>query len=225
MAPATSLNSDDYYKNEPITPLYLVDSEQDGRVLAGYVVFNYQGEDLNLTGVDVEINKSLIHNTNYSPIISEIINSDEQIVLIGDSLFGAYLEQESIDAASRANNVLADLLMGMTHRQVLNCGFGGCSMAHRHQNPNYDNDYDAFSFFDVMKTLVTQDYSDMENVKPVIYKQYKKQISYLKNIDFTKKVTFLLAIWVMMLPLILTPRLETCGIMESLKKIGTLVLI
>ena len=153
----------------------------------------YTGEDLDLRSISYSTDNNLLENGLYSPIIYETQNSDEQIVLIGDSLFGNNLHQESRDIETHGNNVLADILMGITHKQVLNCGFGGCSMAHRHQNPSYDADYDKFSFYDVMNTLITQNFSPMESVTTSIYNQYKKQISFLKKVDFTKKVTILIS--------------------------------
>lgn len=189
IASATFLNSNDYYKYNPITPLYL--AIKDSREIIGYIMFNYNGQGINTMG-SVLLNNSEVKNADNSPTIFKTINSEEQIVLIGDSLFGFNLDQESLDKESNANNVLADLLMGLTHKMVLNCGFGGCSMAHRKQS-RLDIYYDRFSFSDIMLALSNKNFDLQEEANIKLNGIFYKQLSFIKHVDFSKKVTFLVS--------------------------------
>lgn len=145
----------------------LIDS--DGNIIA-YYVLHYTGTDY-FGGGNRTPDLTLTSNIDNSPKIKELLSREENLVLIGDSLFG-YQDQ----------NLLESKLNSISKKHVFNCGFGGCTMALRNSN------YDAFSFVGIADAIATGTFTDQDaNVGLVPI--YKRRLTTLKDIDWSKPTT------------------------------------
>lgn len=164
----------DYYDKEAITPLY----KYQGHEIVGWIMLKRLNEDVNLTSTQ-EVNLNLVGDIKNSPTIGAMLNSDEQIILTGDSLQG-----------KPAENSLPDLLRGITKKQVWNISCGGCMMAWRSDNGK--NFYDVFSFSTLMNAIATNDFSEqLAAISGTQPEDYSVQVANMLKIDNSKKTTII----------------------------------
>lgn len=166
--------TEDYYKNNAITPLY----DYNTKDLIGWVMLNYLGEDFNQSSSSGRpFNAQIVEDINNSPTIKAMLVSDEQIILTGDSLQGQPQE-----------NSLPDILRGLTGKQVWNISCGGCRMAWRTEDGS--NYYDKFTFSNLMEAIAKNDFSEqLEAISGEMPTDYKVQYANMKMIDLSKKTT------------------------------------
>ena len=162
----------DYYKIGAITPIIEVSTLKT----VGWVIFNHS-VDYASSGTSFAIFPNAIKNIDNSPTIKSMLDSDEQIVLLGDSIIG-----------QPAQNVLPFALSGLTKKRVFQLGFGGCTMAWRSAQGG-GTDYDWFSFVSIADAIASGDYSLQENATGTV--DYRFQIDQMKSIDWTKKITII----------------------------------
>lgn len=149
-------------------------TDVNNRKVVGYYIIHYNGTDYNIdSGSWTFSNK--VSSLNENPRIKEYLNRDENIVLIGDSLFGY-----------QNLNILESLLMNNTNKKVYNCGFGGCRMSWRTSDGS--NAYDAFSFVSIIDAITSNDYTDqIANIN--LNNAYPYRLTSLESIDWTKPTT------------------------------------
>lgn len=161
---------------QDVAPTYYSDKLQrfvdttTGEIVAYYI--------LHYTGTNYAIDSSSLSFTKYAksldtnPIIKEYLSRDENLVLIGDSIFGYH-----------NLNVLESFLSTMSNKKVYNCGFGGCTMAFR--TPDGSGVYDNFSFVSLADAIIENNYSSqIENMN--VNQGYPYAIANLKDIDWSK---------------------------------------
>lgn len=161
---------------QDVSPAYYSDKLQrfvdttTGEIVAYYI--------LHYTGTNYAIDSSSLSFTKYAksldtnPIIKEYLSRDENLVLIGDSIFGYY-----------NLNVLESFLSTMSSKKVYNCGFSGCTMAFR--TPDGSGVYDNFSFVSLADAISENNYSSqIENMN--VNQGYPYAIANLKDIDWSK---------------------------------------
>jgi hypothetical protein len=164
-----------------VAPAYYSDMVQSfvdvrtGNIVA-YYVLHYKGTDY-----DIDSNSwsftSAVTDVNNSPKIKEYLNREENIVLIGDSIFGFY-----------ALNVLEPLLRTITNKKIYNCGFGGCRMSWKEADGS-DN-YDVYSFVSVIDSIIANDYSQ-QIANMSLDNAYPLRVASLRSIDWSKPTTLL----------------------------------
>jgi hypothetical protein len=144
-----------------------------GKIVAYYI--------LHYTGTDYSTDSSSLTFTDYatsldySPILKEYMNREENLVLIGDSIFGYY-----------NLNVLEANIASMSKKKVYNCGFGGCKMAWR--TADGSNQYDPFSFVSVIDAICAGSYSAQRS-NMGLNQGYSYAVANLEAIDWTKPTT------------------------------------
>lgn len=151
----------------------LVDLETKKTI--AYYVLHYTGTDYYYNKTSGQVVNDNAKSLEYNPIINEYLNRKENIVLIGDSLFGFYY-----------HNILESYLGSISNKKVYNCGFGGCTMTW--QTNDGSNNYDKLSFVTVADAIASGDFSalipslSLDNAYPLRYTS-------LTEIDFTKPTT------------------------------------
>lgn len=144
--------------------------------LVGYYIIHYIGEDYGFDSNSLAFTNN-VSDLDKSPTIKEYLNREENLVLIGDSIFGFYY-----------NNILAPLLTKLTDKQVFNCGFGGCRMSW--STPDGSDDYDVYTFPSIVDAIISDDYSS-QAAHINLNSAYAFRYSDLSNIDWTKPTTIL----------------------------------
>ena len=124
----------------------------------GWYVLHYTGTDYESAIGTFAPNEAFTSNISLCPIIRDYLNRKENLVLIGDSIFGYQNE-----------NMLAQMLRKRSDKQVFNCGFGGCAMTTR------GNNYDPLSFARIADSIASGDFSiqaaaiTLQNIYPYRY--------------------------------------------------------
>lgn len=163
--------TEEYYKAGSITPIYSYNEKE----IIGWVIFNYLGSDFVVSGRVRLFNLEVVENIENSPNIANMLNSNKQIILTGDSLQGQPQE-----------NSLPDILRGLTGMQVWNISCGGCRMAWRTEDGS--NYYDKFSFSDLMDSLSKNDFSEQLNAFSVeMPTDFRYQYANMININNDKE--------------------------------------
>lgn len=167
---------------ENVSPQYYSDKIQrfvdptTGAIVA-YYVLHYDGTNYALDSNSLTLASSATSlEDNY--LISEYLNREENLVLIGDSIFGY-----------QSKNVLEAVLATMSDKQVFNCAFGGCQMAWR--TADGSNAYDPFSFVSVADAIVADDFSSQLSGME-LNQGYPYRVASLRSIDWTKPTTILI---------------------------------
>ena len=160
-----------FYDAKPILPIVFNNTIYGWCVLKQSIVVG--------SGLSVGLNYSVVENVNNSPTIKSMLNSKQQIVLIGDSIFG------------QPHTLLTPaIIMGLTGKRVYNCGFGGCCMAVRTSPAEL---YDFFTLPYLADAVTTQDFSNQEGAMSDEYigGHFRFQLNELKSIDWTKETTII----------------------------------
>lgn len=104
---------------------------------------------------------------------------NKTIVNFGDSIFGLYLKPDDI----------SERIAQITGANVVNCGFGGTSMA-----THYNEYYKPYTFHELVDAIVSNDYSkqdeelqdyDTSNMKDVFH-MYEVRMNNLKSLNFNE---------------------------------------
>ena len=144
----------------------------------GWIIINNNVNYAN-SGIYYEYDNSIISDINNSPIIKRIVESEEQIVLVGDSLIGI----------ANQDNILESFLMSRTNKMVYNIGFGGCRMAWLTSDGS--NNYDKFTAISLSDSLISKSYVAQIAANEALSNahNYKVRIADLKEIDLLKPTT------------------------------------
>jgi len=142
--------------------------------IVAYYVLHYTGTDYAITSNSWTATDAAADVDN-SPMIKEYLNRKENIVLIGDSIFGFYY-----------NNILEALLNNSTDKKVFNCGFGGCRMSWIKSDGS--NDYDKFSFVSIIDSIVAGNFTPQKN-NIGLNSAYPYRYASLASVDWTKPTT------------------------------------
>lgn len=141
----------------------------------GYYVLHYTGEDYDEdANVNFTPNTQYTSSLDYNPIIKEYLNREENLVLMGDSIFG-YADQ----------NQLAPILSKISKKRVFNCGFGGCTMA---KMPNAQA-YDPYTFAGISESIVSGDFSTQQAAISLQAAAYPYRYADLVSVDWSKPTT------------------------------------
>lgn len=144
-----------------------------GEIVA-YYILHYKGSNYAVSSVSWTFTDNAT-DLDKSPVIKEYLNRKENLVFIGDSIFGFYY-----------HNILEALVGSLSDKKVYNCGFGGCRMSWT--NPDGSDDYDAYTFVSIVDSIVSGDYSSqLAHINLNIAFPYR--YAALKNIDWTKPTT------------------------------------
>ena len=146
--------------------------------IIGYIVIHYPGSDYAVSYAGVTVTK-YGQSLDYNPVIKEYLSREENLVLIGDSLFGY-----------GNDNILKMMLMAESKKKIFNCGFGGCRMSWR--TADGSNAADPFTFVSVADAIVSGDYS-AQLLHVYDENAWKWRLSDLMNIDWSKKTTVFVA--------------------------------
>ena len=140
----------------------------------GYYVLHYTGEDYETTAQSYAPVYANTSSLDANPIIKEYLNREENLVLIGDSIFGFGTE-----------NQLAPILRRITDKKVYNCAFGGCTMAERTGVPA---NYNVFSFVGIADAIYNGSFS-AQQAKIGLDNAYPYRYADLASVDWTKPTT------------------------------------
>ena len=169
-----AINNTDTDIFDKVLTLYATDTPE----IVGYCILEYyNNEDFvqdSSTGATFTEN---VKDLSKSPRIKKILESDEQIVLIGASGFGF----------RDASNVLREFLMAESGKLVYNCGFGGCRMSWR--TPGGTNNYDKFSGIEVADAINIGNFSNMLAANTALDGYFDKRLAEFMVIDWTKPTT------------------------------------
>ena len=160
-----------FYDAKPILPIVFNNTIYGWCILKQSIVY--------VSGLNARLNYSVVENVDNSPTIKSMLNSKQQIVLIGDSIFG------------QPHTLLTPaIIMGLTGKRVYNCGFGGCCMAVRTSPAEL---YDFFTLPYLADAVTTQDFSNQEGAMSDEYigGHFRFQLNELKSIDWTKETTII----------------------------------
>lgn len=154
-------------------------ADRTNGVMLGYFILNYTGTDYTKGGtLAVDVSKAT--DINNSPRIKKYLERQKNIVLCGDSLFGA-----------QSQNLLTSLLIGNVDKKVANGGFAGCRMAWRVADGT--NAYDPLSFVSVADAIVSGDWSaQVAAANSIPAKYYNERVAELQDVDWTKPTTLLI---------------------------------
>ena len=144
-----------------------------GKIVA-YYILHYKGSDYAESSVSWTFTDN-VSDLDKSPIIKEYLNRKENLVFIGDSIFGFYYR-----------NILEALVGSLSDKQVFNCGFGGCRMSWT--QPDGSDDYDAYTFVSIVDAIVADDYSN-QLAHIGLNSAFPYRYAALTNIDWTKPTT------------------------------------
>lgn len=153
----------------------------DGNSVVGYFVCHLSGDGYsmsNTTGRALNVDK--ITDINNSPRIKEYLSRNENLVLLGDSLFGY-----------KPQNILKFYLKDKTGKKVFNVGFPGCRASLRSNSTGNEN-WNALSLVGVVDSIVSNDFSKMENAIDNLsrgYSYFKERVADLKLVDFSQPTT------------------------------------
>lgn len=152
----------------------------DGTDVLGYYILHLTdvGYSVN-TSVGFDLNSDKVRDLENSPRIKKYLESGENIVLLGDSMFGYNIQ-----------NNLAQELAVKTSKSIYNAGFPGCRAAWRTEDGT--SNWDCMSLVNVADAIVSGDYSAIEtaiNSLNSSYSYFKKRLASLKSCDFTKPTT------------------------------------
>lgn len=144
----------------------------------GWVIINNHVNYIN-SGINFEYDNSIISDINKSPTIKKLIENEDQVIMIGDSLIGI----------ANQDNVLESFLMSKINKRVYNVGFGGCRMAWL--TPDGSNNYDKFTAVSLSDSLISKNYTAQINANEALNNahNYKIRIADLQEIDLTKPTT------------------------------------
>lgn len=135
----------------------------------GYYVLHYKGTDYDVDDKTPTAEASSLDN-NF--IISEYLSREENIVLIGDSVFGYETENE-----------LAATLRKISSKKVFNCGFGGCTMAKTGTTA-----YNPLTFAGISESIAAGDFSSQRGAI-TLNNTYPYRYADLASVDWTKPTT------------------------------------
>lgn len=159
-----------------ISPFYV-----NGEIIGYFKIENVDG-GYDITSSGKKINVDEIIDVNNSPNIKKYLSREENIVLLGDSLFGY-----------RTGNYLLEYLIKKTDKFIANAGFPGCRAAWRTSDGS--SDWDKMTLVNIVDAIVNGDYtpqlSAIENLSDN-YQYFKDRVASLKTIDFTKPTTVII---------------------------------
>lgn len=167
----------DYYKSGAITPLLDYRTHE----IIGYVKLKYNGTDYEKDYDNAVINSELVEDINNSPSIKQSLESDEQILLLGDSLLGQPWD-----------NAMADMLRGYTGKKVVNIACSGCCMAWRSEGGS--DYYDKFTFVSLVDAMCSGDFTLQDEAianRTSSQIDYSYQVLKAKTIDLSKPTTII----------------------------------
>lgn len=148
----------------------------------GYYILHYTGSSYSKSSSDgYELNIDNIIDIEKNPRIKKYLNRKENLVLLGDSLFG-----------KGEYNILAAILRDITDLKVYNAGFGGCMMAWR--TADGSSDYDAMSFIGVADSIASLNFGNVVAAalsKGTSANPYQRRVAELKEVDWTQPTTIL----------------------------------
>ena len=144
--------------------------------IIGYCILEYYGNQ------DFVADSFIVFDVNVkdlekSPKIKAMLKSEEQVVLIGDSLFGH----------DSSCNVLKDFLIKESGVRAYNMGFGGCRMSWRTNDDS--NNYDKFTMVAVADAIESGDFSLMEEANTALSNMFGSRLADFKAIDWNKPTT------------------------------------
>jgi len=153
-----------------------------GSEVIGYYVIHYNGTEYaqSFSG-GKPLNIDLVVEVNNSPRIKEYLSRKENIVLLGDSLFG-YNPQ----------NALEQFLISYTDKMVFNGGFSGCRAAERDTGKASDPYWNKLSLVGVADAIYNESFADQESAIANIgasYSYFNQRLANLKICDFSKPTT------------------------------------
>lgn len=174
-----NINDDVVIKGENVTPDYYSDmlhtlSDNNGNVLA-YYILHYIGTPYYTT--KTHDHTELVYDSNANKKISEYLARKENLVLIGDSIFGNY-----------GKNQLEPMLRRESDKQVFNCGFGGCMMSYRTENGS--DPWDSLTFVSIADAVASGDFSRVRNAIN-LNNGYPPRYASLVSVDWTKPTTII----------------------------------
>ena len=143
----------------------------------GYFILHYTGSSYSQTddnGYTINIDKAT--NIDCSPRIKKYLSRQENLVLLGDSLFG-----------KGEFNILSALLRSATNKKVFNGSMGGMRMSTRGNT----ND-DALSYVGITDAIFANDWSDVQAAAIAsggATNPYQKRLAELKLIDWSLPTT------------------------------------
>lgn len=153
-------------------PLPFVDTNT-GKIVA-YYMLHYKGSDYAASSGAWTFT-DFASDINYSPNIKTYLARTENIVLLGDSIFG-YTQV----------NILQNLIIKYTNKRVYNCGFGGCRMSW--SNAEGSGNYDPYTFPSVVNSIIAGDYtSQLANMS--LNNAYPHRVAALRAIDWSLPTT------------------------------------
>ena len=139
-----------------------------GEIL-GYYVLHYKGEDYD---ADDKYPTALASSLDNNNIIAEYLSRKENLVLIGDSIFGY-----------GSSNLLAPILRKLSNKRVFNCGFGGCTMA-----KTASTSYNPLTFAGIADSIASDDFSDQQGAIG-LDNSYPYRYANLAAVDWSKPTT------------------------------------
>lgn len=140
--------------------------------VVGYYVLHFTGEEYYKTGPYTP-NETYTSSLDYNPIIKEYLERKENLVLIGDSIFGFGDE-----------NQLAPLLSKISKKKIFNCGFGGCTMVKQ----NSAVAYNPLTFSGVADSIASGDFTAQKNAIG-LQSAYPYRYADLASVDWSKPTT------------------------------------
>ena len=142
--------------------------------IVAYYIIHYTGTDYGFDSSSLTFT-SAATSLDSNPVIKTYLARKENLVLIGDSLFGY-----------RTHNVLEAILATISNAQVFNCGFGGCRMSW--SDSSGSDDYDTYSYVSIADAIAAGNYSgQIANVS--LNLAYPYRVASLRKIDWTKPTT------------------------------------
>ena len=144
-----------------------------GNIVA-YYILHYKGTDYAISSNSWSFTDNTA-DLDKNPVIKEYLNRKENLVFIGDSIFGYYYK-----------NILEALVGSLSDKKVYNCGFGGCRMSWT--EPDGSDDYDVYTFPSIVDAIVADDYS-AQAANIALNSAFPFRYAALSNIDWSKPTT------------------------------------
>lgn len=144
--------------------------------VVGYFIIHYTGTNYAVTSAGYSINVSAITSLDCNPRIKEYLSRKENLVLIGDSMFG-----------KGECNILSAMLRNITDKKVFNGGMGGMRMSIR-GNTNAD----ALSYVGISDAIYNEDWTDVQAAAIATggaTNPYQIRLAELKAVDWSLPTT------------------------------------
>ena len=179
----------DSYSDKIVTLYRYNPTEYSLNKIMGYAVLRYTGESyvLSLSGTSKYLFNSNVTDLSKSPKIKEYLNRKENIVLLGDSIFGY-----------GTANALSTYLVDFSGKKVFNCGFAGCRASIR-TGVNAELAHWDYMTLVKLADYITDDmlqddtrYSDIfDHIMSLStsYKYLRDRLADLESVDWSKPTT------------------------------------